>query len=115
MHSAEPPLRIEQLLRHRKWVRSFARALVWGDQDVDDLEQETWLASLEAPEGMVASPKGWLATVLRRTALRKGARDQRRHEIERLSPRTGDVAAAPDVLAQAELQERVVRSVLNLA
>jgi RNA polymerase sigma factor (sigma-70 family) len=106
---------IETLLSQREWVRKMARALVWGDQQAEDLEQEAWLASLETPPRDDVSPRGWLATVLRRTAGRLGRRDLRRQEIDIGRGPGGASPAAADVVAAAELQEKVVRLALALA
>jgi DNA-directed RNA polymerase specialized sigma24 family protein len=40
------PIKAEDLLAHAGFVRGLARALVSGDDDVDDVVQETWLAAL---------------------------------------------------------------------
>ena len=68
MSPPEHAVPIENLLRHRAWVRSVARALVRGDQEADDLEQEAWLAAVRQPPLEDRAPKAWLGTVLRRTA-----------------------------------------------
>ena len=65
---------IEKLLEQRSWVRHLARALVFGHQDAEDLEQEAWLATLQAPPRHESSPRGWLATVMRRAASRSRRR-----------------------------------------
>jgi RNA polymerase sigma factor (sigma-70 family) len=105
---------IENLLRHRAWVRNVARALVRGAQDADDLEQEAWLAAVRQPPPEDRAPKAWLGTVLRRTAAKLRLRDARRETRERDSAARREASPAADVVAQAEMHERVVRSVLGL-
>jgi len=48
--SAAPDLIVlDSLLAEREWVRRLARSLVATEADVDDVEQETWLAALRHP------------------------------------------------------------------
>jgi RNA polymerase sigma factor (sigma-70 family) len=104
---------LETLLCHRAWVRAVARALVRGDHDADDLEQETWLAAAKAPPPEDRAPRAWLGTVLRRTAAKLRLRNTRRELRERAAaPR--EAASEADLVAEAEMHERVVRTVLAL-
>jgi len=107
---------IDALLHHREWVHAIARAVVFGHQDVADVEQEAWLAAVrQAPRE--STLQGWFKTVLRRTAVRVRARERKRHEVEGASgPSWGACSAsASDVVVQAELHQDVVRAVLGLA
>jgi RNA polymerase sigma factor (sigma-70 family) len=114
MSAPEHAIRIENLLRHRAWVRGVARALVRGDQDADDLEQEAWLAAVNAPPPEGGSPRAWLGTVLRRTAAKVRLRDERREKREQASARDGAMKSPAELVAAAEMHERVVRAVLAL-
>ena len=50
MDAAPSPVpSIERLLAERAWVRAFARSLVSDEASADDLEQQAWVAALEAP------------------------------------------------------------------
>lgn len=113
MSANDPAAPIESLLRHRPWVRAVARALVRDDHDADDLEQETWLAAARRPPPDGRSPRAWLGTVLRRTAAKLGLKDARREARERAVARE-EPDSAVDLVAEAEMHERVVRSVLAL-
>lgn len=105
---------LERLLEHRAWVRALARQLVWDAGQVDDIEQQTWLAAVRRPprEG---SARAWLGGVVRNLAAslrRTEGRLRRRHAAAFAR------AAAPatdDVVAQAEQHRRVVDAVLALA
>src|SRR5687767_3808795 len=113
MDSPDHMASIEDLLRHRDWVRAVARTLVWAGQDADDLEQQTWLSAVEAPP-RDESPRGWLATVLRRKASRFARTEARRHAREQASAGIGKIRTPAEIVAETELHERVVRSVLAL-
>jgi RNA polymerase sigma factor (sigma-70 family) len=107
-------LKIEELLSHRAWVRGIARALVFGDQDAEDLEQQAWLMALESPPGDRTVLRGWLSTVTRRLAWRTRRREVMRRQREVASFAQATAPATADVVARAEMQERVVRTVLRL-
>ena len=110
--SPVPP--IERLLAERAWVRAFARSLVSDEASADDLEQQAWVAALEAPPPHGGSPRGWFATVLRRAASKGRRSAVRVGQRERGAARPEAVAATADVVAQAELEHRVVAAVLAL-
>ena len=115
MSHTDPAIPIETLLEHRAWVRALARALVFDEHRAADLEQQVWLEALRKPPGRTDSPRGWLATVLRRASARMARADARRTARERAAARGGTAAATGDLVAMAELHERVVHAVLALA
>lgn len=113
MASPDDTVPLEALLRHREWVRGVARALVRADQDADDLEQEAWLAAAKGPPPDGRAPRAWLGTVLRRTAAKLRLRDARRQRREHaVAP--PEQRSEADLVAEAEMHERVVRTVLAL-
>ena len=112
MSNAEVP--IESLLAHRAWVRDLARKLVHDENRADDLEQQAWLAAMERPPARMDSPRGWLATVLRRAAGKERRSDFRRDVRERVVARSESLPAESDLAAHAESLERMVRAVLDL-
>ena len=69
MNPGAPPT-IDDLLAHAGFVRAVACAAVRGDHDVDDVVQATWLASIERGPSHGGSPRGWLATVVRKRSTR---------------------------------------------
>ena len=71
----ETALTFDDLLRHEAWLRSLARRLV-GDQDADDVVQETFAAAL-ANRAPIGNPAAWLGRVVHNLA-RLGRRRPRR-------------------------------------
>ena len=109
-----PSLPLETLLAERVWVRSLARSLVRDENRADDLEQQTLLAALEHPPVHGDSPRGWLATVMRRAAGRERRGDWRRDRRQAVAVGPAAAPATADVVAQAEWHGRVVQAVLAL-
>jgi RNA polymerase sigma-70 factor (ECF subfamily) len=112
--STPAPFPLETLLAERAWVRALARSLVADEHAADDLEQDAWVAVLERPPARTTSPRGWLATVLRRGAGRGRRGDFRRARRERAAARPESLPSTGDVVANAEWHARVVRAVLAL-
>ena len=114
MESGGAEVRIEALLAHRDWVRRVARALTSDEAGAADLEQETWLRALRDPPREDRGLRAWLGTVLRNTAwkMRRSELRRRGHEVAAIPSRTA--APPPDLVAEAEAHERVVRLVLDL-
>ncbi len=103
------------LLVHRAWVRSVARALLGDTPDADDLEQDTWLRALRGAPGETRSPRAWLATVVRnrfRDTLRTGSRRTAR---EAAVARHEAVPSTAELASRADEHRRVVRAVLALS
>lgn len=108
--------RPESLLAHREWVERAARALVYGDADAEDLQQQAWLEILERPPHREpASPRGWLRSVLRFTAIdaARAARTRRLHEEAAARPERIDASPA-ELVARAETLTRIAHAVLEL-
>ncbi len=107
---------LEALLEHRAWVRGLARSLVADPNDADDVEQETWRMALERPPRHAGSLRAWFGTVVRNAASAVGrGRGRRRRLLEAAAAGTRDAAPPEDVVAEAEIQARLVRAVLDLA
>lgn len=104
------PSDAENLLRHAAFVRAVARAALHGDDLVDDVVQETWLAALR--EGRRRGPLApWLAGVVRnqaRSLLRKRKADRRREQRASRSERT---APQQDVVERLEIERCLIRAV----
>ncbi len=114
MPDSDAPITLDSLLVHRAWVRSVARAMVGDANCADDVEQDVWLAALERPPTHAASPRGWLGTVTRNFArrLHRDAATRQRYESSVLARAPANPAA--DLVAEAELQQRIARAVLDL-
>src|SRR5213083_182349 len=112
---ADPaPAPLDALLAHREWVRALARRLVEGDDRADEIEQRTWLAAMERPPRDLRSPRGWLATSLRNAARKMGRGENRRARHEAAASTRAVSLPADALVAEAELQQRVGRAVLDL-
>ena len=106
------------LLAHGAFVRGVARALLGGDDEVDDVVQDTWLAAgTQAPE-QPRRMRAWLAGIARRqAALRIRSRVRERRRIATLAERRAGRAEEADprqVAASAEAGRRLVAGVLTL-
>jgi RNA polymerase sigma-70 factor (ECF subfamily) len=115
--TAQPPgtpVSLDALLAHREWVRALARSLVRDEHRADDVEQETWRMALERPPRHATSLRAWFGTVVRNAARGAGRRAASRARFESMAaPR--DAAPSPaDVVAEAEVQHRLVEAVLAL-
>ncbi len=115
------------LLAQTGWVRALARRLCTDDATADDLSQETLRLALESgpqhlqpvPGTRCKSParlRAWLRTTLH-TLARQTPRTDRRRAAREASTAAAQDTSAPatlDVVARAELHERVVHAVLAL-
>jgi RNA polymerase sigma factor (sigma-70 family) len=110
----DAPVPVEALLAHREWVRAVARAVVRDPNAADDLEQETWLAALRSPPKRDASLRGWLGTVVRSRARRRGREDVRRVARESAVARTETELSAAQLAEIADTHRRVVEAVVEL-
>ncbi len=111
------PVTLEKLLAHRAWVRTVARSLVADENDADDVEQQTWAFALARPPRHGDSMRGWLGAVARNVAgkMGRGRARRERREAQHASERaTSTTPATADLVAEAELQQRIGRAVLEL-
>ncbi|MBL9075858.1 MAG: sigma-70 family RNA polymerase sigma factor [Planctomycetes bacterium] len=100
----ERSLPLETLLAETDHVTALARALVADAATADDVAQATWLDVLRAERRSIVDPRAWLATIVRRRALRARRTEARRSRRERLAADATHAAAAPSA---ADLAERV--------
>ena len=108
-----PAIPIEELMRHRPWVRSLARQLVLDDAQVDDIEQLTWLAAIRRPPRRIGV-LAWLNGVVRNLASKERRSEVRRLERQATAMHTGMAPAPADVVADAEQHELLVRALRSL-
>ena len=114
MEQPAAPVSLESLLAHRAWVRQVARALVIDESRAEDLEQEAWLEVLRRPPRDARSLRGWLGTVVRHKAADAGRSEARRRTREEGAARPEAMPGAADLVAEADLHQRLVRAVLDL-
>jgi RNA polymerase sigma-70 factor (ECF subfamily) len=116
------PQSADELQRHAAWVRRVARALVRGPDRIDELEQETWLAAFSHPPRHTGDQRSWLGAVTRNVAkhLFRSEATRERHERDPARARAGAAGvpgsspAAGEIVARAEIQQRVAAAVLAL-
>src|SRR5438552_14563223 len=89
-------------------VLRLARGLVYGDDRVGDVVQETMLVALRSPAAPRENPVGWLYGVARNVARGLARADRRRGEREQVAARPEAVPPASEVVAALEEQRRVL-------
>jgi RNA polymerase sigma-70 factor (ECF subfamily) len=106
--------RLESLLQHANWVQRLAQSLTNDSALAADLAQEAWLSTLRRAPRDARSPRGWLATLVRRhlRQLHRGERRRASREAERARELAEPSAA--DVVARAEAARLVAEAVLAL-
>src|SRR5262245_7193210 len=103
----------EVLLANACWIRAMARELV-GARGADDLVQETWLAALRRRENE-RNLAAWLAGVVRHLARRARRGDRNRASREGARPPSAEAPPADELVATAEIQQRLLAGALGLA
>ncbi|MCK6444854.1 MAG: sigma-70 family RNA polymerase sigma factor [Planctomycetes bacterium] len=104
--TSEPDL----LLADLAWTRRLARTLVRDAATADDVAQEAWLAARQGARG----GRAWLAGVVRNLVRQARRADVRRaaRELDAAAPEARE--GADELVARAELQQRLVAAVLAL-
>ncbi len=110
---ADPAPTAEELLSHTEWLTRLARALV-GDTAAGDVVQDTYEAALAKPSNRQGPLRPWLGGVARNVARMAARGHVRRERREQAVPVHEDVPTPEQLLARAELQQRVNRLVLEL-
>lgn len=109
------------VVEHEPFLRRLARGLIGRDPaPAEDAVQDTWLGFLEAPP--IASPRAYLAAMLRNKLLRRGARESARPGVERRGAREerigGDMSPSAlsdgDIVRRLELSEELARALRGL-
>ena len=108
-----PPVTIEELLEHGRWVRRLAASLVVGDEAADELTQASMVQAITHPPQHAGNLKAWLAVVTRNLARSRGKSDRRRAEHVRLAVEgRADVTESGDVIVTRLETQRLVSEVL---
>ncbi len=94
-------------------MRRLAVALA-GAGGADDLLQDTWAAALPETTKGIDRPRAWLGRILRNSARMQRRGEARRRGREQAVARAEGLPSAAELAAEAELQERAVRCVLEL-
>jgi RNA polymerase sigma-70 factor (ECF subfamily) len=105
----------EFVLEHSGFVRGLAQRLVFDADLARDVEQQTWLAALENAPPKNASPRTWLATLVRNFAFKAWRGAHHREQRERAfaeSPR--EVPTPAEILERESMRREIVDAVLAL-
>ena len=105
----------EILLEHADFARRLALSLAGDSHRADDLVQDAWADVLDHPPADGHSPRGFLATVLRRTSARTTRSDMRRRRREKSSARPEPLPSTAELAERIEVQRRVVEALGALA
>ncbi|MBK9387002.1 MAG: RNA polymerase sigma factor [Planctomycetes bacterium] len=105
---------LSELLAHASWLRELVAPLLASPDLADDAVQETLAAAWAHPPHAPTRWKAWLASVVRRRALRLRRQAQRNASRESRVARPERVPAADEVVAAFELQTRLANAVLEL-
>ena len=113
MEPGRPP-DADALLDHAAFVRAVARAVLKGDDAVDDVVQETYVAALRSGPRRPGALRAWLAGIARRqAAARIRKRDiRRRGAANATRPEVPD--STLDVAVRVETSRAVVDAVMAL-
>lgn len=113
----ERSLPLEALLAEADHVTALARALVLDPATADDVAQATWMDVLRAQRHSIVDPRAWLATIVRRRAMRARRSETRRcrHERAAVAARIDDAApSAAELAARVATHRELVDAVLAL-
>lgn len=112
MDPQKPPPR--HLLRHAGFMQALARSLTRDSHRAEDLAQDAWLSILRRPPRHQLNLRGWLSTVLRRSARRDARVRSRREDDEHAAARPEALPSAADNVSHAEVLRHVTEAVLTL-
>ncbi len=101
----------ETLLEYEPFVRSCVRGLLKGEQEIQDVVQDTWVKAL-GQRAPVSQPKSWLARVVRNVALDRRRGEGRRKVREEAVARPEE--SVDTSRARLEAHGNVVKAVLEL-
>ncbi len=102
------------LLQHAGWLRALVRGLIRGEQEVEDVMQDTWVTALERPPQRSRALPACLARVARNLAFTGGRSKRRLARRERVKARPEGVPSTEEMVERAELHRQVVQAVLAL-
>ncbi len=103
----------EELLAHTEWLTRLARALV-GDATAGDVVQDTYEVALAGSSNRQGPLRPWLGGVARNVARMAARGRTRRERREQAVPVQEDVPSPEQLLARAQVQQKVNRLVVEL-
>ena len=107
MSHPDPP-GIDALLVHEPLLRSLARAVLRGDEGVEDGLQDTWATALAGGPRRPGALRGWLARVTRNFALKRRGREGERPARERAAKAPSPVPSPEGIAEREEVRRQVL-------
>ncbi len=108
-----PPL--EDVVRaHARYVRGIARAVLGGDDAVEDVVQDTWLVAARTGPRKPGALRAWLAVVARNLSYRVRRGAARRSARERQAAHGEQGPDVAEIAALEEMRRRLVSALLAL-
>lgn len=105
---------VEELLAHTRWVEDLARSLVRDPAAASDVVQSAWVIALRDPDRPRHEIRGWLGTVVRNLARERHRREAQRSTVERSGARSEALPSAHELVARADAERALVRTVTEL-
>jgi RNA polymerase sigma-70 factor (ECF subfamily) len=105
---------LEPFLAHRSFVRSLAASLLRSLDDVDEVEQQTWMTASLGPRKKVEDARSWLRTVVRNHAFNLNRQGSRLRYRERLAARPEALPPETAVFERLEVSRKLVNKVMEL-
>lgn len=111
------PLNFEpaEVLSHSEWTHHLARGLLGDRALAEDLAQDTLLLWLETERSQIRNLKAWTVGVLTRLLRQRRRREATRGPREREAARSESSSDEVDLLARAEVHQKLAGLVLHLA
>lgn len=104
----------EDLLHHATWIRELARKLVRDESRRDDVVQDAWVAALTTPRDRIGDLRAWLGGVISNAVRFERRGEENRAHREHVASKSEATPPVDELIAQAELQKRLVELVLEL-
>lgn len=104
----------EHLLHDLAWLKRLATTLAHDRDDADDLAQEALITAWQRQPDTTRPMRGWLTKVVRDLAGMKRRGDRRRVAREHVANEVRASAAPDELMAQLDLQRRLMALVVEL-
>src|SRR5262245_17148903 len=114
MAGARDEVSWDDLLRHGRFVRALARALVHDASLADDVEQGTWLSAASRPPSDRGNVGGWLRRVTTNVALKFRRSEARRSRLEAAAAAHESLPPTDAAVERLEAQRVVVEALRGL-
>lgn len=108
------PTEPELLLEETAWMRRLARALVRDAAAADDVVQTAWLRAIERGPRSAASPRAWLARVVRNLASKERRSERRRARREQVAAKPEALPPVDDVAERIEVHQGLLAALRAL-